>query len=46
MTIVMVYHDNLRDDNRTYDAKPVLPMSTKRFKTSCFATNSPRRVSP
>ena len=39
MTIVMVYHDNEHDDNRTYDAEPVLAILTKRFKTSHFAMN-------
>ena len=32
MTIVMVYHDNLRDDNRTYDAEPFLARLAKLFK--------------
>ena len=45
MTIVMVYHDNLRDDNQTYDAKSVLAMITKRLKKSRSATNSTRRPS-
>ena len=36
MTIVMVYHDNEHDDNRTYDAEGVLPRLRKTLQNKSF----------
>ena len=41
MTIVMVYHDNERDDNRTYDAEPCSRNARKTPKNKPFHDELP-----